>query len=454
MFNTHFTRSLSRIASRFLNLEKISSLLGLRRHVYFHTPDHYIDTHPILNFSLSQKGQKEGPLLNIFFLRPSQTKQTGECWSNWGQGLLASNKKYYFAVGNHLEESGRGDTYLYEYSPEARSLATKFHLRQITRDPAVACGKIHGHICEGRDHNIYFASYWGQELMDEIKSGRFLGTALYKLNPAADKAEYLGLLSRGAVARAAKLYLPSMWFYTLTLPEHRLIIYDLDSNRLAYTSREKFKFEEHDLCIDDQGNALLVLIGGQLAVFKKEERRIEVTPFNLKKSLKPWKPVKHSLLRSPFMRTSNFLFPDSSMLGLTNEGRLFSYTLKDRILRDYGDIFPKPAYTASAALSQNQRYLYFIPGSLKEASLLGVPLVRFDIKSQSRKTLMQLGNVFREAFHYKIGGAFSTSIHPNQKELFLVCNGCSLKGLHMHNCPPYGQPVFIHMIFGESELGE
>lgn len=94
----------------------------------------------------------------------------GRPWSIWGKGLLASNGRFYSAVGDHHtmgddDPHGRdGNAYLYEYDP-----ATK--LVRVVGDAQSAFGrhvpgqngygKIHARLDEGPDGRLYTHTYWG-----------------------------------------------------------------------------------------------------------------------------------------------------------------------------------------------------------------------------------------------------------------------------------------------------
>jgi hypothetical protein len=87
----------------------------------------------------------------------------GVPWSQWGQGLVASNGKFYTAVGDHVKDAS-GNSYLYEYDPATRILKSVGDIATaVGSGPGSGghFGKVHGQINEGNDGYIYFTSYWG-----------------------------------------------------------------------------------------------------------------------------------------------------------------------------------------------------------------------------------------------------------------------------------------------------
>jgi hypothetical protein len=87
----------------------------------------------------------------------------GVPWSQWGQGLVASNGKFYTAVGDHIKDAS-GNSFLYEYDPATRLLRSVGDIATaVGRGTGSGghFGKVHGQINEANDGYIYFTSYWG-----------------------------------------------------------------------------------------------------------------------------------------------------------------------------------------------------------------------------------------------------------------------------------------------------
>jgi hypothetical protein len=88
----------------------------------------------------------------------------GVPWSHWGQGILASNGRYYSNVGDHIKDAS-GNTFLYEYDPITRKLKSVGDVVTAVGDGAGSGGhhgKVHGRINEANDGYIYFTTYWGK----------------------------------------------------------------------------------------------------------------------------------------------------------------------------------------------------------------------------------------------------------------------------------------------------
>lgn len=110
----------------------------------------------------------------------------GVPWSQWGQGLVASNGKFYTAVGDHVKDAS-GNSYLYEYDPATRILRSVGDIATAVGSGAGSGGhfaKVHGQINEANDGYIYFTSYWG-DMESAAADPGYDGSVLlrYPVNP-------------------------------------------------------------------------------------------------------------------------------------------------------------------------------------------------------------------------------------------------------------------------------
>jgi hypothetical protein len=85
----------------------------------------------------------------------------GNPWSTWGAAHVASNGRFYAAIGDHL--SADGNSYLFEYDPATKRLRAVGDVLSVV--PHVAGeyghGKIHSQINESRDGYLYMATFRG-----------------------------------------------------------------------------------------------------------------------------------------------------------------------------------------------------------------------------------------------------------------------------------------------------
>jgi len=107
----------------------------------------------------------------VAFPRPAHA---GNPWSQWGAGLVASDGRFYAAIGDHLGRDG--NAYVYRYDPEARVIMAVGDVQTAVGHVAGhwGHGKIHSAINEGADGFLYMTSYWGTTrnlVFDEVYEG-------------------------------------------------------------------------------------------------------------------------------------------------------------------------------------------------------------------------------------------------------------------------------------------
>jgi len=85
----------------------------------------------------------------------------GNPWSQWGAGLVASNGRYYAAIGDHFGKDG--NAYVYEFDPAGIRLRCVGDVQTAVGHVPGSWGhgKIHSRITEAGDGFIYMTSYWG-----------------------------------------------------------------------------------------------------------------------------------------------------------------------------------------------------------------------------------------------------------------------------------------------------
>ena len=103
----------------------------------------------------------------------------GNSWSTWGGGLLASDGRFYSAIGDHLGQDG--NAFVYVYDPLARQLTLIGDVLSTVNHVSGTWGhgKIHSQISEGPDGHIYMTSYWGSR-KKLVFEGNYKGSVLLR----------------------------------------------------------------------------------------------------------------------------------------------------------------------------------------------------------------------------------------------------------------------------------
>jgi hypothetical protein len=137
----------------------------------------------------------EGPNgIAVDFVAHPLPPYPGKPWSHWGEGLLASNGRYYTGIGDHRGPDG--NAYLYEYDPESKTLGAVGDVIQAyaAHDRgAWGYGKIHGRIVEDRCGLLYFSTYWGTRRGGLQYAGSYQGDLLMRYDPESQRLISLGV---------------------------------------------------------------------------------------------------------------------------------------------------------------------------------------------------------------------------------------------------------------------
>src|SRR5262245_25771605 len=212
----------------------------------------------ILAFALSVFSQKDKIVLdpNAFLVPPSGLKGnfvvsksppqidiyliTGlpefekTLWSNWGNGCIASNGKYYFAIGDHRGYDGNSS--VYEYDP------TKGSVEKII-DIAEAIGQKKGDYGHGKIHSpiyeyqgaLYFSTFWGKgNLVEEAAQKGYKGSLLFRYDLKSRKLENLGTIAPGSGLPASILDSSHGLLYLYAVKKGDVVVYDLRNKSVKW----------------------------------------------------------------------------------------------------------------------------------------------------------------------------------------------------------------------------
>jgi hypothetical protein len=97
-------------------------------------------------------------------------------------------------------------------------------------------------------------------------------------------------------------------------------------------------------------------------------------------------------------------------------------------------------YTGVIALSPDDRYLYYAPGSHGQATRYGTPVVQFDLAARRRKVLAFLNPPLREQLRYNVGGTYCLSVSPDGDRIYVVFNGAPVPEQPARREETFGQP--------------
>jgi hypothetical protein len=376
--------------------------------------------------------------ITVDFVAHPLPPHRGKPWSHWGEGLVASNGRYYTAIGDSLGRDG--NSYLYEYDPATKTLRAAGDVLAAYgkhRDGDWGYGKVHGQISEGPCGHLYFHTYWGSHRKLEY-GGSYTGDLLMRYDPAAQQ-----LVSLGVPMPETGTPSTQMWGGLLygeanhpkgdSWPDGKIFwAYDIARDKVVFTSPDIIDHNSgRDIAVDGNGRAYYSGAGDDLLRYDpaaNTEEHIGAFPH----------PGK--------LRASSEPAPDGKIFMTTNKGDDYYGYLFDPQSASLGELGPLPDDTADLAISASGEVAYFTPGAHGDGRELGFPLMEID-RSGSIRTIVELGPLIEAAGGPYPAGTYSYSADPrNRGDIYVLANAGA-----PGSDEGFGQPMMIVVHLPESE---
>ncbi len=336
--------------------------------------------------------------------------EKGTLWSSWGNGLFASNKKYYTAIGDHRGYDG--NSHVYEYNPSTGSLTKIVDVAQSIgqQKEDYGHGKIHAQIHEYKKR-LYFATYWGTlSEVEEALSKGYKGSLFFSLGLRTKKLKNLGNIAPGEGLPASCLDRVRGLLYFYAVQKGDLLVYDLNKRAVKFKGGSTLTAVHRSFMQARDGKVYFSDSKGRISFYDPLKNSIFQTSLTL--------PGSDNALRAAARATS-----DGRIFGMTNAGLLFEFNPGTNTIKNLGPNFLSGDYTAVMVLSPDQKYLYFAPGSHGSAAKFGTPIVQYDIAGGTRKVIAFLRDPLIKATSYYIAGNYNMQIDSKGEVLYCTFNG-------------------------------
>jgi hypothetical protein len=356
-------------------------------------------------------------------------------WSSWGNGCVASNGKYYLAIGDHRGYDG--DSYVYEYDPSRGTLEKIVDIAEAIgqKSGEYGHGKIHAPIYEYQGA-LYFTTYWGKEnLVEEASKKGYKGSLLFRFDLKTRKLENLGAIVPGFGLPASILDSSRGLIYFYAAKKGDVVAYDLKKRTVKWRGGSEFTDVFRSFMLARNGKVYFADSEGRISFYDPDKNAAVQTSMVL--------PGKQNTLRAASTATS-----DGRIFGMTRDGSLFEFNPAKQTVKDLGPNFLEGDYTAVMALSPDQKYLYFAPGAHGSAARSGTPVVQYTISSGVRKVIAFLHNPLLTRGYY-LGGSYNLQIDPRGEVLYAVFNGARAGGGKKQKS--FGLPALIVIKIPASE---
>ncbi|MEM8619114.1 MAG: VCBS repeat-containing protein [Actinomycetota bacterium] len=335
---------------------------------------------------------------------------TGAPWSQWGQGAVISDGRFFSAVGDHL--GADGNSYLYEYDPESgelRMIGDALSLVDHQRG-AWGFGKVHAQMIVGPCDHIYTSTYWGSRRGLEYQNG-YDGDVLFRLDPTARTTSALGVpVEDHGTPSMAGSAASTVLFGEAVDPESSpdagvLFSYDTATGESTILDDSPAHVGFRAMAIESDGAVLFSSPEGHLT---------------------RWSPSTGEMTELPdpipgrFLRAATPPAPDGTIYGITNRPDNKFFALRpDGSIDELGEA---PGYVASIAMEPDGSTVYFIPGAHGSAWTSGTPLMALDTATGSIDKIVELNPLTEDALGLTAGGTYNLVLDAERRRLFVGLN--------------------------------
>lgn len=383
----------------------------------------------------------------------------GTGWSSWGDICIATDGNVYSGIGNHWK-TDRGESYIYSWDPIAKTLKKVADVNEITGagPEDVRFSKVHAHIIEGRDKNIYFTGTLddggkaGNEEMLKKWNSKIGGGKLFQYDPKTGKSVIYADFPKARVTATTKYDSKHNILYCAIegSPDGFAFgAFDMNTKEWIFQSDPGSIGNDRNLMMDNEGN--VYFNGREIAAHEKLRLKDQSIPAGkndektsmLPKTMFPgakkvkvyttlWKynpktksiaPTK-TYFKSDGLRSSTHESKSGEIYGTTMAGELFRYSPAKDVMKILGSNFLATGeYITVCDLSPDEKYLYYLPGAHGSAGFSGTPIIQYNIASKTQKALAFLSEPMSKAFQYAPGGTYGIKISKDGSKLYVGLNG-------------------------------
>lgn len=332
----------------------------------------------------------------------------GKPWSQWGQGIVSSDGKFYSAIGDH--HGADGNSFIYEYDPETMKLTQIVDvLATVGHEPgAWGFGKIHAQMVEGPCGEIYASTYWGNRRGLTFTNG-YEGDVLLRLNPYERTTENVGvILPEHGVASLAATPDGSLLYAEAADPEGQkvgaFVVIDAETGETVFSDDDGAHSGYRNIAVAADGSALVSWNENGLARYDPEENTLTLLD---------------SVLPGSVLRASTLPDAEGTIYAVTRDPAVFFALEADGSVSELG---PALGYTASMALSPDGDRFYYIPGAHGSAWESGTPLIAVDTETGESEVVVELNPFVEAEYGLVAGGTYNVAVSDDGKTIYVGLN--------------------------------
>lgn len=331
----------------------------------------------------------------------------GQPWSQWGQGLVLDDGRFWSAIGDH--RGADGNSYFFSYDPDTSTLTRFGDVLSVVdhQDGAWGYGKVHGQLVAGPCGEVWAATYWGSRRGLEFGDG-YEGDLLLRLDPASYTIEPVTVpVPRHGIPSLAGWPQGGLLYGEAVEPESdtgRFFVFDVLTGDVVLDEAADGHTGYRNVLVDAAGVAHVAVGGGQLAAYRPGSDGLERADVSLP---------------GDWLRASTHPAADGTVYGVTRDPDQLFAVEPDGNVRDLG---PARGYVASMALHPDGERFLYVPGAHGDGWQQGTPLVVVDGDTGEDDVLVELHELGVEAFGLRLGGTYAVAVDSDRDLVYIGMN--------------------------------
>lgn len=318
-------------------------------------------------------------------------------WSQWGQGVVASDGRHFSAVGDHVGRDG--NSWFYVYDPETRELTRFSDVLTLVphQQGAWGYGKVHAQMALDRCGTVWAATYWGTRRNLEYGNG-YEGDRLLSIHPhtrtIADHGPVAGRRGIPTLTIASDQRTVVASGVDPDKDRGVLVLYDTAAGaviEVAETDQEGYRA----LAVDPERGILYSIGDRRLA--RLDPSTGETTSLDL-------------TLPGDILRAATSPAGDGRWYGVTNDDPVLFAADGDG-LQPLGE---PGGYTTSLAMTPDGARIFWLPDAHGGAWKDGAGVRSMETGSGEITTVASLAGPFQQSLGLRPGGTYSVVYHEGK----------------------------------------
>jgi len=337
---------------------------------------------------------------------------TGNPWSQWGQGAVTADGHFLSATGDH--RGADGNSYLYDFDPATGDLTMIGDVLSLVdhQQGAWGYGKIHAQMVPGPCGEIYAMTYWGTR-RDLVYGDGYEGDLLLRLDPQARTTAVLGApVPEHGVPSLAGSADDGVLYGEATEPTSdpdggSFFAYDIATGESTIVDDSPDHVGFRALAVDAEGRALFTKPSGRLTRYDPSTGASEQL---------------EGALPGEFLRAATPPAPDGTVYGVTQSPAHFIAIRPDGTIDDLG---AAPGYVTSLAMEPDGSTVYFVPGAHGDSAEDDSPLYALDAATGAQEVVVRLNPMTEDALGISADGTYNVVLDAANRRLFIGFNGAA-----------------------------